>query len=76
MKDIILPEELCLYAIELMININKETEINKKSFKNMNFYKKQLNELLKKEYPNLDLNQKNIEFSYNEISEQVSFNVI
>ena len=75
MKEIELPEELCEYAIELLKNINKETEINKKSFKNINFYKKQLNELLKKEYPNLDLHQ-NFIFNYTEISNQVSFNVI
>ena len=75
MKDLILPEELCVYAITLMININKETEINKKSYKNINLYKKQLIELLEKAYPNLDLNQ-NFNISYNHLSNEVSFNVI
>ena len=70
-----LPQELCKYAIELIENIKKESEINKTSFKNLNLNKKTLIQLLKKEYPNLVLNQ-NFNFSYNVITNEVSFNVI
>ena len=75
MKKIQLPKELCEYAIELLQNAKKEDDINKTSYKNLKFYQKQINALLKKEYPNLDLDQ-NFNFSYNVITNEVSFNVI
>jgi hypothetical protein len=48
-------KELINEATELSLDIHKMEELNKLSFKYLNLYRKRFLELVKKEYPNLDL---------------------